>query len=142
MGVEVWSSNRAHLRGASKPHRSSPQVNMFSLKALALVLTVASLGEAHSLEKRETTVTYAKSWGEVGTSVVSAVVSIALVTLVWFAVAPIFGLTTSGDRREFEEDVDYYSGYSDQYDPYYYNYYQGRSFQSRMGSLVKSEQCR
>merc|ERR1712045_704905 len=29
---------------------------MFSLKALALKLTVASLGEAHSLKKRETTV--------------------------------------------------------------------------------------
>merc|ERR1712193_507714 len=56
MGVEVWSSHRAHLRGTSKPHRSSPQVNMFSLEALALVLTVASLGEAHSLKKRETTV--------------------------------------------------------------------------------------
>ena len=42
---------------------------------------------------------YAKSWGEVGTSVVSAVVSIALVTLVWFAVAPIFGLTTSGNTE-------------------------------------------
>ena len=109
---------------------------------------------------------------------VSAVVSICLVTVVWLTVAPLFGLTSSGNwvnvlqvrsdlvpvcklvtyhlenmygpglrrvcsghRREYEEDVDYYSGYADQYDPYYYNYYQGRSlqdsFQSRMGSLVK-----
>jgi len=128
------------------PRRQSPdrssQVNMFSLKSLALLLLVSSLAQAHSLKKRETTVTYAKSWGEVGTSLVSAVVSICLVTVVWLTVAPLFGLTSSGHRREYEEDVDYYSGYADQYDPYYYNYYQGRSlqdsFQSRMGSLVKS----
>ena len=34
----------------------SSQVNMFSLKSLALLLLVSSLAQAHSLEKRETTV--------------------------------------------------------------------------------------
>jgi len=121
---------------------------MFSLKALAVVLTVASLAEAHSPQKRETTVTYAQTWGEVGQSFISAVVSVALVSVVWFTVAPLFGLTTAGHRREATGATgagDYYSGYdqtSYDYDPYYYNYYQGRSLQDtflpRMGSLLTS----
>jgi len=118
---------------------------MFSLKALALVLTVASLTQAHSVEKRQTTVTYAKTWGDVGASVVSAVVSIALVSVVWFTLAPIFGLTASGQRRVVTTETDFpaYDSSYEEYDPYYYNYYnQGRSLQEsfshRMGSLVKS----
>ena len=47
----------------------------------------------------------------------------------------------SGHRRQYEAESDYYSGYTEPYDQYYYNYYQGRSlqdsFQHRMGSLVK-----
>jgi len=126
---------------------------MFSLKALAVVLTVASLAEAHSSpQKRETTVTYAQTWGEVGASFISAVVSVALVSVVWFSLAPLFGLTTAGHRREATTGGggDYYSGYeqtSYDYDPsYYYNYYQGRSLQDsflpRMGSLLNREQSR
>jgi len=115
---------------------------MFSLQALTLLVTAASLAQAHSLDKRETTVTYAETWGEVGASVLSAVVSIALVTAVWFSVAPVFGLTSAGHRRQYEAESDYYSGYTEPYDQYYYNYYQGRSlqdsFQHRMGRLVKS----
>jgi len=120
---------------------------MFSLKALAVVLTVASLVEAHSLQKRETTVTYAQTWGEVGASFISAAVSVALVSVVWFTLAPLFGLTTAGTRRaaDHQPSQDYYSGYEQQsydYDPYYYNYYQGRSLQDtflpRMGSLLNS----
>merc|ERR1711997_888094 len=124
---------------------------MFSLKALAVVLTVVCLTEAHSPQKRETTVTYAQTWGEVGASFISAAVSVALVSVVWFTLAPLFGLTTAGRRRETTGATtggEYYSGYSgyDQtydYDPYYYNYNQGRSLQEsfltkRMGSLLTS----
>jgi len=91
MGVEVWSSNRAHLRGVSKPHRSSPQVNMFSLKALALVLTVASLGEAHSLEKRETTVTFEGTYTDIRQLVINIVLAFTLATIMVVVIAPIFG---------------------------------------------------
>jgi len=118
---------------------------MFSLKALTVVLTLVSLAQAQSPQKRETTVTYASTWGEVGASFVSAAVSIALVSVVWFTLAPLLGLTSAGQRRDQDVTGDsYYSGYehSYDYDPYYYNYYQGRSLQDsflpRMGSLLNS----
>merc|ERR1711874_308064 len=60
MGVEFWSSNRQVLpalyQTKTDPHHPLPAI-MFSLKALAVVLTLASLAEAHSSpQKRETTV--------------------------------------------------------------------------------------
>ena len=45
----------------------------------------------------ENILAYAKTWGDVGASVVSAVVSFALISAVWFTVAPIFGLSFSGN---------------------------------------------
>ena len=39
---------------------------------------------------------YAQTWGEVGASFISAAVSVALVSVVWFTLAPLFGLTTAG----------------------------------------------
>ena len=45
---------------------------------------------------RENILAYAQTWGEVGASFISAVVSVALVSVVWFTLAPLFGLTTAG----------------------------------------------
>jgi len=92
-GVEVWSSHPAHLRGANKPHRSSPQVNMFSLKAIALVLTVASLGEAHSLKKRETTVSdfIARQAPQLSRTVTGIDLSTVLVIVFAFILLDILG---------------------------------------------------
>jgi len=69
---------------------------------------------------------------------VNAAISFALVSVIWFTVAPLFGLAANGARRV--SDSDYYSNansygyqYSDnsyQYENPYYGYdYQGRSLQ-------------
>merc|ERR1712156_948355 len=109
-GLVITPSTSPRTRQATQVTISA----MFSVQALTLLVTAASLAQAHSLDKRETTVTYAETWGEVGASVLSAVVSIALVTAVWFSVAPVFGLTSavdhtvrirtlcSGHRRQYE----------------------------------------
>ena len=44
---------------------------------------------------------YASTWGEVGASFVSAAVSIALVSVVWFTLAPLLGLTSAGKAPQF-----------------------------------------
>merc|ERR1719251_146419 len=74
-----------------------------------LSLVAGSPAGQHSLEKRQTTVTYANTLPEVFSSSVQAVVSLALVTVIWFTLAPIFGLTVFGTRRSSTSD--------------YYNYY-------------------
>ena len=69
-------------------------------------------------------------------SSVRAVVSLGLVTVIWFTLAPIFGLTVFGTRRSSTSDYyNYYTntagGYYDYSDPgYQYEspyYAQGRS---------------
>ena len=78
-----------------------------------------------------------------------AVVSLALVTVIWFTVAPIFGLTVFGTRRSSTSDY-YYpytsgGGYYDYSEPSYQyenSYYaQGRSLdlgdEERNGVLTK-----
>merc|ERR1711990_490093 len=75
-------------------HRSSHCplcVIMFSLKALAVVLTVASLAEAHSSpQKRETTVTFEGTYEDVRQLVINIVLAFTLATIL-VVVAPIFG---------------------------------------------------
>lgn len=46
-------------------------------------------------------------------AVTQAVVSLALVTVIWFTLAPVFGLTVLGERRSSASD----------YSSYYSNYY-------------------
>jgi len=70
---------------------------------------------------------------------VNGAISFALVTVIWFTIAPIFGLSANGARRDSSSD--FYANtdsYGYQYadnsygyeDPYYgYSNYQGRSFQ-------------
>ena len=85
-------------------------------------------------------------------SSVHAVVSLALVTVIWFTVAPIFGLTVFGTRRSSTSDYyNYYpysrgGGYYDYSEPSYQyenSYYaQGRSLdlgneEERNGVLTK-----
>jgi len=65
---------------------------MFSLKALAVVLTVASLAEAHSSpQKRETTVTFEGTYEDVRQLVINIVLAFTLATILVVVVAPIFG---------------------------------------------------
>merc|ERR1711992_353579 len=77
------------------PRRQSPdrssQVNMFSLKSLALLLLVSSLAQAHSLEKRETTVTLEGTYEDVRQLVINIVLAFTLATILVVVVAPIFG---------------------------------------------------
>merc|ERR1712227_814773 len=87
------------------------------LSKIAVLLALFAVTQAHSIEKRETTVTYAQDWREILGSFVSASISIAIITATWYVVAPIFGVNTGVERYE-------------ELDPgYYYNYYQGRGFQ-------------
>ena len=72
-------------------------------------------------------------------SATNAVISLGLVSVIWFSLAPLFGLTARGSRRSSTSDYIYsypypttggagYYDYSDagyQYDGY--NYAQGRS---------------
>lgn len=54
-------------------------------------------------------------------AVTQAVVSLALVTVIWFTLAPVFGLTVLGERRSSSSD--YSSYYSNYYaNPGYYDY--------------------
>ena len=77
-------------------------------------------------------------------SFISASVSVGMVFLAWYTLAPLLGLTLerrSGDQEFGDYDPGYYSGYSYQQpqDPsYYYNYYQGRTFQERSGLLPRA----
>ena len=85
-------------------------------------------------------------------SSVHAVVSLALVSVIWFTLAPIFGLTVFGTRRSSTSDYyNYYpytnaaGGYYDYSDPgYQYEspyYAQGRSLnlgdEKRGGALAR-----
>merc|ERR1712062_144175 len=76
-------------RSLSKP--LSVSINMLSLKALAVVPTVASLVEAHSLQKRETTVTFEGTYEDVRQLVINIVLAFTLATILVVVVAPIFG---------------------------------------------------
>lgn len=70
----------------------------------------------------------------------SAAVTIGIITLTWWVVAPIFGFETLTSRQGLDFQEADYGGYynyqysSNQYDPgySYYNYYQGRSFQDEL----------
>jgi len=77
------------------PRRQSPdrssQVNMFSLKSLALLLLVSSLAQAHSLKKRETTVTFEGTYEDVRQLVINIVLAFTLATILVVVIAPIFG---------------------------------------------------
>jgi len=64
---------------------------MFSVKALVVVLTVASLAEAHSPQKRETTVTFEGTYEDVRQLVINIVLAFTLATILVVVVAPIFG---------------------------------------------------
>ena len=63
---------------------------------------------------------YAESLPEILRSATSAVVSLGLVSDIWFTLAPIFGLTVLGTRRS---SPDYYSY------PYSYDYSDGAGYQ-------------
>lgn len=83
---------------------------------------------------------YAQTWGEIAASFVNGAISFALVSVIWFTIAPVFGLNANGARRD-SSGSDYYTNpnsYGYQYaddsygyeDPYYgYSGYQGRSLQ-------------
>merc|ERR1711988_394627 len=77
------------------PRRQSPdrssQVNMFSLKSLALLLLVSSLAQAHSLDKRETTVTFEGTYEDVRQLAINIVLAFTLATVMVVVVAPLFG---------------------------------------------------
>jgi len=64
---------------------------MFSLKALAVVLTVVSLAQAHSPQKRETTVTFEGTYEDIRQLVINVVLAFTLATILVVVVAPIFG---------------------------------------------------
>merc|ERR1719270_91782 len=105
---------------------------------------VVSGQEHHSVQKRQTTVTYSQDWTEIASSFVSAAVTIGIITLTWWVVAPIFGFETLISRQGLDFQEADYGGYynyqysSNQYDPgySYYNYYQGRSFQAHCSHSV------
>ena len=84
---------------------------------------------------------YADSWSEILGASVNAVVSLGLVTVAWFLVAPLFGLQFSKrSSRLPEEDLyeTYYDtgyGYEGQYGGYYGGY-EGRSFGGAAGGVV------
>ena len=85
---------------------------------------------------------YSQDWTEIVTSFVNAAVSVGIITLAWYVVAPVFGFETYTSRQgglEDFQDADYggyynYQYSTNQYDPgySYYNYYQGRSFQDNL----------
>jgi len=110
---------------------------MMLLPLLALSQMSLAAPQAHSIEKRQTTVTYAQNWGEIAASFVNGAISFALVSVIWFTIAPIFGLSASGAR--LDTGSDYYTNhhsygyqYADDsygYEDPYYGYYQGRSLQ-------------
>merc|ERR1712014_203364 len=78
------------------PRRQSPdrlsQVNMFSLKSLALLLMVSSLAQAHSLEKRETTVSdlIARQAPQVSRTVAGITLTDVLLIVAGFIVLDVF----------------------------------------------------
>merc|ERR1712223_1195555 len=64
---------------------------MFSLKALTLLVTAASLAQAHSLDKRETTVTFEGTYEDVRQLAINIVLAFTLATVMVVVVAPLFG---------------------------------------------------
>jgi len=117
------------------------RMHYYSTTMLILVclssLCYAGSTPTHQLTKRAATVTYTDSLPETIKAAVNAVVSLALVSVIWFSVAPVFGLTVLGTRRSSSSSQysDYYPTHSyytsDYWDPasQYENYYyaQGRS---------------
>jgi len=64
---------------------------MFSLKALTVVLTLVSLAQAQSPQKRETTVTFQGTYEDIRQLVINIVLAFTLATILVVVVAPIFG---------------------------------------------------
>merc|ERR1712223_1664267 len=86
-GLVITPSTSPRTRQATQVTISA----MFSLKALTLLVTAASLAQAHSLEKRETTVTFEGTYEDIRQLVINIVLAFTLATILVVVVAPIFG---------------------------------------------------
>jgi len=86
-GLVITPSTSPRTRQATQVTISA----MFSLKALTLLVTAASLAQAHSLDKRETTVTFEGTYEDVRQLAINIVLAFTLATVMVVVVAPLFG---------------------------------------------------
>merc|ERR1712012_713177 len=105
------------------------KLSLYLLISLCVLHNVFAEQESHSLQKRQTTVTYAQTWEEVVASFVSASVTAGIVFLAWYTVAPLFGYTLEERRLDYDDYSGYYNNYYQEDPANNYYYYQGRSLQ-------------